>query len=276
MHRRVALTVAVLSGIGCHTPARTTEHAARAAGSASESERASSASSTASDELARERPRVEGPVLVELFTSEGCSSCPPADRVFAALAEASDSPILPLAFHVDYWDSLGWADRFATHAASERQREYARAFGRGGPYTPQAVVQGRFETIGSRRDEIEAAASRESNHATIRLSVHRSASLELTVETSTEDAPSSAHIIVALYQRSAESRPTRGENEGAVLRHANVVRSFREATLPTAKLTLPIPADARGPLGVAAWVEEPIASNGHGVLALAHTMVEPR
>jgi hypothetical protein len=86
------------------------------------------------------------PVVVELFTSQGCSSCPPADAYLGQLSRHSD--VLALAFHVDYWDDLGWRDRFALPQAAERQNVYARNLHRSSLYTPQLVVDGRFDSLG--------------------------------------------------------------------------------------------------------------------------------
>ena len=98
------------------------------------------------------------PVLVELFTSEGCSSCPPADGVLAALERTQSvagARIVPLALHVDYWDGIGWPDPFSSAQATQRQRSYAPLGS--GAYTPQAVIDGRAETIGSRKAMVEQA-----------------------------------------------------------------------------------------------------------------------
>ena len=97
----------------------------------------------------------ERPVVVELFTSQGCSSCPPADAVLAELAKRAD--VLPLGFHISYWDNLGWKDPFSREASTERQKQYARRLGEGQIYTPQMVVEGTREMIGSRRCEVFAA-----------------------------------------------------------------------------------------------------------------------
>ncbi len=95
------------------------------------------------------------PVVVELFTSQGCSSCPPADAVLAELAKRGD--VVALGFHIDYWDGLGWKDPFSRQSSTDRQRAYARLFGSGQIYTPQIVVDGREEMVGSRRDAVLAA-----------------------------------------------------------------------------------------------------------------------
>jgi hypothetical protein len=103
------------------------------------------------------------PTVVELFTSQGCSSCPPADALLGELARQDD--VIALGFHISYWDSLGWKDPFSTPQSTERQRAYARLFG-GQIYTPQLVVDGTSEMVGSRRAEIMAAL-REASHEAI-------------------------------------------------------------------------------------------------------------
>ena len=103
------------------------------------------------------------PTVVELFTSQGCSSCPPADALLGEVARHSD--VVALGFHINYWDGLGWKDPLSTPEATERQRAYARRFG-GQIYTPQLVVDGAREMVGSRRDEVMAAI-REVSHEAI-------------------------------------------------------------------------------------------------------------
>jgi len=95
------------------------------------------------------------PLVIELYTSQGCSSCPPAEALLGELADRTD--VLPLAFHVDYWDDLGWRDRFALPAAAQQQRWWATANGLPGVFTPQLIIDGRRSVVGSDRAAIIAA-----------------------------------------------------------------------------------------------------------------------
>ncbi len=168
------------------------------------------------------------PVLVELFTSEGCSSCPPADRLLARLA--AEQPIqgalvVPLALHVDYWNRLGWADPFSSSAFTERQGAYAATFGNAGRvYTPQMVVDGRTEFVGSderaARHAIEAAA-RESR-AFVRVVPDGAASVRVTVA----GAAAGSDVVLAVVEDGLSSDVTRGENAGRTLAHTAVARAL--------------------------------------------------
>ena len=163
--------------------------------------------------------------VVELFTSEGCSSCPPADAVLRGLR---GEDIIPLSFHVDYWNRLGWSDPFSDTSFSERQRQYARVFDEGRVYTPQAVVNGRFGLVGSReralRERIREATRLTT--ATIELSLRRNGgALELTHRA--QGTSSNALLYLAIVESNLEIRVPRGENRGRTLRHDHVVRELR-------------------------------------------------
>ncbi len=198
--------------------------------------------------------------IVELFTSEGCSSCPPADRLLLDLAERDDPRLLPLAFHVDYWNRLGWRDPFSDAAYSQRQRTYARSFESGRVYTPQMVVNGQREFVGSRRQEAEQAiqqALAQPARATVEVSA-RVKGQTVSVDYAVTDAPAGALLNLALVQQRAEQAVPRGENAGRTLRHANVVRAFEtvQAGEGTRALTLPqgLPAENAS---VVAYVQDP-------------------
>jgi hypothetical protein len=167
-----------------------------------------------------------GPVLVELFTSEGCSSCPPADLLLARLAQVPN--VMVLSEHVDYWNSLGWADPFSAAQFSQRQQLYGRRFRLEGPYTPQMVVDGTAEFVGNNAAAADAAI-REALHSgkvTVRVSFADAAARVLHIEA---DAPRKLSVMVALVTDEAVSKVPRGENGGRTLRHVSVVRRLINA-----------------------------------------------
>ena len=161
------------------------------------------------------------PVLVELFTSEGCSSCPPADR----LLESLDPLAIVLSEHVDYWDRLGWRDPYSGHANTERQEAYARGFGIPGPYTPQMVIDGITEFVGNdgRRamDEVARARLRP------KIGVHL-ARTPAGVEVQIDAAARAADVWLALADESGTSQVAAGENQGRRLHHVAILRSLRK------------------------------------------------
>ena len=161
------------------------------------------------------------PILVELFTSEGCSSCPPADRLLQQL----DPQTIVLSEHVDYWDHLGWRDPYSSHAFTERQETYARLFGIDGPYTPQMVVDGAAQFVGSdahrAAEEIDKAGRRPRTD----LHLVRTAS---GVHVEVANAAGAGDVMLALADDSDASQVRAGENKGRNLQHVAVVRSLRK------------------------------------------------
>jgi len=166
------------------------------------------------------------PVVVELFTSEGCSSCPPADALLFDLRK--DDGILPLAFHVDYWDYLGWQDRFAKHDFTNRQRGYARALGSPMVYTPQMVVNGSEHVVGSARSKVYAAIDEVRQERTFDLDIGLSLGNDhtLTVSIPAADYHGDATIWFVRFALEEESPVSSGENAGRLLHHANVVKEI--------------------------------------------------
>jgi len=206
-------------------------------------------------------PVSQGVAVIELFTSEGCSSCPPADALletFVADAQRSGHAVYGLSFHVDYWDHLGWKDRYSNAAYSRRQSRYARALGLGSLYTPQMIVNGTREFVGSNRAAADAAirqALANAAPAQIRLSTSFQGH-EVTVKYAVEGAPAGAILDVAWVDAHAESAPNRGENQGRALRHVNVVRDLRSAELngaPTGTIRVTRPEARDG--AVIAWIQ---------------------
>lgn len=170
------------------------------------------------------------PVIVELFTSEGCSSCPPADALLdrlIATQPVGGAEIIGLGEHVDYWDRLGWKDRFSSAAATSRQQLYQTRFRTDSVYTPQMVVDGRAELVGS-----DAAAARKAiektltaPHGTIRLTSDGAhVDLAVTDLPPLASGDRAADILVMITERGLTTDVTRGENHGKVLKHAPVVR----------------------------------------------------
>jgi hypothetical protein len=162
------------------------------------------------------------PVVVELFTSQGCSSCPPADAYLGKLSARSD--VLALAFHVAYWDDLGWRDRFALAQSEERQNIYARNLGRSSVYTPQLVVDGRDDHVGADGTAIARALSENREGVPVRLSI-RDTQVLIDLGAYPKAAPSD--VVLVSYLRHAVSAIGRGENAGRTLEEFNVVRAIR-------------------------------------------------
>jgi hypothetical protein len=168
--------------------------------------------------------------VVELFTSEGCSSCPPADRTLsrvAAEAERSGRRIFSLSLHVDYWNYLGWSDPFSSAAYSARQHAYVPALGARGLYTPQAVVNGVDEMVGSNTLRVAASVDRALERpprAALALAArHSDGSVGVAYRVR---APAGVELVLALVQAHAEVAVHAGENAGRVVVHDNIVRSL--------------------------------------------------
>ena len=166
----------------------------------------------------------ERPVVVELFTSQGCSSCPPADAYLRDLSK-DRADVLPLAFHVTYWDRLGWKDPFSLEAATQRQDLYGRRFG-DGSYTPEIVVDGAAGMVGSRRSDVGAAiekAKRNSRTAAA-ISVTKNGQ-QVSIQVGAGSG--SGRILLIGFDREHTTAIGRGENGGRTLTEANIVRSVR-------------------------------------------------
>lgn len=163
--------------------------------------------------------------VVELFTSQGCSSCPPADAFLGELA--GRVAILALSQHVDYWDYIGWKDTFARHAATERQQAYAKRLGGRYVYTPQMVVGGRAEAVGSDRGSVERLVA-EPRVAAPRISVHPEGNHRVRLVLSAGAADSPATIWLVGFDPRRDVVIDRGENGGRTLAYHNVVREFRK------------------------------------------------
>ena len=163
------------------------------------------------------------PAVIELYTSQGCSSCPPAE---ALLGELSRQPnVLALAFHVDYWNALGWTDRYSLRDAVIRQSAYSKARGQASVYTPQVVVDGRDEYLGSDRSKIERAIGEVRTGVPVRLDV---ADRNLVIVLGGAQCLAPSDVLAVTFLRKAVSRIERGENSGRTLEEFNIVRSVRK------------------------------------------------
>ena len=190
----------------------------------------------------------EGPVVVELFTSQGCSACPPADALLAELSERAD--VVALGLHVDYWDYLGWTDRFGDAANTRRQRGYVAGLGERSVYTPQIVIDGAASTVGSRREEVlEEIALAAAAPDAAELALSRDGD-GLVVEVRPRAAfEATARLLYFIYERPVRVRVRAGENAGRTVVYHNVVRDWGTAGFwfgGEAAYALPVPEDARG------------------------------
>ncbi|SLN30411.1 hypothetical protein ROJ8625_01368 [Roseivivax jejudonensis] len=166
----------------------------------------------------------EHPVVVELFTSQGCSSCPPADALLKELG--TQEGVIPLALHVDYWDYIGWKDSFAQPRFTARQKGYARAAGRTSVYTPQMVVNGAEDIVGNRPKDLAAAVARHQARETpVEITAERRGTvLDLALAT---DAPVGATKVYLVRYRESESVAIhRGENAGRKIEYSHIVTDW--------------------------------------------------
>jgi hypothetical protein len=232
------------------------------------------------------------PVIIELFTSEGCSDCPPADALLEkmiATQPAAGAEIIGLGQHVDYWDRLGWKDRFSSAAFTGRQQAYQRRFATESIYTPQMVVDGRAEFVGSDANAARKAIERTltAAHGVMRIDVgaelappaKAEQARPLHVAISVSDLPHAARgdradIILVVTESGLTTDVKRGENHGKVLKHAPVVRYLAtigqvavDGAIAAAAADIPLAADwQRDRLAVVAFVQE---QRGRTILASA-------
>jgi hypothetical protein len=187
--------------------------------------------------------------VVELFTSEGCHSCPAADELLKTMSEEREKlgkPIVGLAFHVTYWNNLGWVDAYSQEEFTQRQKQYSVVLKQPQYYTPQAVVNGEHEFIGSNavafRDTLTKAAWRKPAYVIEAKAINKNDSIE--VQYSLNKDSKNFQLNIALVERNSERQIMRGENKNRTLKHFNVVRVFKTVELTeNGSVSLPVLAD---------------------------------
>jgi hypothetical protein len=195
----------------------------------------------------------KGFAVIELFTSEGCSSCPPADELVAKIQkESKDKPVYILAFHVDYWNRLGWKDQFSSADYSKRQSDYANYLHLQSVYTPQIVVDGKTEFVGSEEGTLRNAIKnslQKTSSAQLVLSVSNIDQNAANLKYSIEETDKNTVLQVAILQKNAQTKVERGENAGHTLSHVQIVRKLQKVILNgnsgTVNVTLPHGFDAQ-------------------------------
>lgn len=227
-----------------------------------------------------EARETDGAVLLELFTSEGCSSCPPADALLAQLGALAETPVIPLSFHVDYWDGLGWKDPYSSRAYTRRQYDYSGCLEGRSVYTPQLVVDGVVGFVGSDRAravaEIESASAKPKVSILLEAASPNPDSSEVSIEVGARaaNADSSAEMFLALTEDGLASDVTRGENKGRRLAHVGVVRWMRslgtwdEGGEKAVSVALGENWTKRR-LNVVAWLQEPSCRRVLGARSIA-------
>ena len=168
--------------------------------------------------------------VVELFTSQGCSSCPPADAYFADLARRGD--VVALAYHVDYWDYLGWGDTLADPENTARQRDYARALGQRSVYTPQVVVNGREHMNGANRDKIEGAVAdmdAAGKGLVIDVSIRQTPESIIIDTGAGTHRKGKANVVLVFFEPATQVEIARGENAGKSISYWNAVSAIQAA-----------------------------------------------
>jgi hypothetical protein len=175
-------------------------------------------------------PAQSGPVVLELYTSQGCSSCPPADALFATFVTRTE--VIPLSFSVDYWNYLGWVDTFAKHEFTERQRAYALTRGDGQVYTPQVIVAGGAHVIGSDRAAIEAAIAIAQELPTVDVAVEVIGSVvHIDVAAAFVGGPTWGTVWIVLFDTEEAVEIGRGDNAGRTVSYRNIVMDMHRLAM---------------------------------------------
>ncbi len=205
---------------------------------------------TVADPVASNEASAKSPVLVELFTSEGCSSCPPADKLLTTLDRdqpVDGAEVITLGFHVDYWDSGSWRDRFSSAEYSRRQAQYGSHFG-SGSYTPEAVIDGTVEAVGNNRTTVRDAIRSQASAPKAAITAEIVGD-KMRIDVSDIPASKASTVYIVAAESGLVSNVSGGENSGSQLSHVSVVREMRsigkiDAGQTTAKFEAPMPVNS--------------------------------
>ena len=218
------------------------------------------------------REREKGFALVELFTSEGCSSCPSADAVIMELSKRFPAKVYFLGFHVDYWNYLGWKDEYSNKAFTKRQQLYANEFDLNSIYTPQVVINGRMEFIGSDKASIQQSITeslKNLSYSSIELTATLAGS-KINVACSV-NRTDGERLTIALVQLMATTQVKRGENKGRELHHINIVRELKTLNTPDSIVAFSLPIHlAKEEVKIIAFIQN---QNNLSISAAAETFI---
>ena len=189
----------------------------------------------------------QSPMVIELFTSQGCSSCPPADKLIDKLAIAYDNEVVVLAYHVDYWDYIGWKDPYASASNTKYQYAYGSTFNIRSVYTPQAVINGRNHVVASNERELRSAITSEAsrvNKSTVTIATVKRMPDRVTVQANFKELPDNAFITYAITVKEKLTNISRGENRNKTLKNTHIVANFKkkEASYYQQDIQLDIPS----------------------------------
>jgi hypothetical protein len=185
------------------------------------------------------------PSVVELFTSEGCSSCPSADKLVAVAQKEFNENTIVLSYHVDYWDRLGWKDPFSKSVYSDRQRQYAEHLHLESVYTPQAIVNGKTEFVGSNKTALWNAISnyKNSDYIIIETETLQVSNQQLSIKYNYAPLQPNENVVLELVLKNATTQVKRGENGGATLSHINIVQDIVQKHESKGTATFNLPAN---------------------------------
>jgi hypothetical protein len=192
-----------------------------------------------------EQAKNTSPSVVELFTSEGCSSCPSADNLVAVAQKEFEENTIVLSYHVDYWDRLGWKDPFSKAAYTDRQRLYAEHLNLQSVYTPQAIVNGKTEFVGSNKKALWNAISnyKNSNYIIIETETPQVSNQQLSIKYNYAPLQTDENVMLELVLKNATTQVKRGENGGATLSHINIVQDIVQKHESKGTATFNLPAN---------------------------------